>query len=614
MKTRSYLLWMLVAVIVPVTILSVIGLSMLLQSERDARIRTIREMAHSTSLVIDGEILAAEASLRTVAYSRELREGNFAQLHALLSATRTSPLSWSLITDYEGSGQLNTLVPFGTPLAVRQGTWASKAYDAQHTHVSSYFIGTLSKRGVVSVDVPVPAVFDKKYVVTQIFDPSYFNKVFQRNTLQPNWIIGIFDAEGRSIARNKEAARLVGKPVRPELLAASRQQESGMIRNTTREGAEVYSMFARSALTGWTVAIGVPLEEIAAPASVTTRLAATAMLAMLGAAVAIAIFFGRRIDTSIRNATAAAHALARGDVPPATRSHLQEANVLLEVLHQTGIALSGERTARMTLERERERLLALETSARLRAEADSIGKDNFIAMLSHELRNPLAAITGAVTVIRLPNLPVQKSEKAWDIVRRQLNQLTRMVEDLLDVRRVLSGKVTLDRQRVNIGSVVRFCCDSRIMASPRQFIWDIQTGDAWVLGDKTRIEQIVDNLLVNAMKFSAEGTRISVHSFSAGGIVTIDVADQGIGIAAEDLPTIFDALVQAPTAIDRSRGGLGLGLSIVRGLVDMHAGTISAHSSGAHMGSVFTVRFPACDAPPVRHPDEPVAGDQAARF
>jgi signal transduction histidine kinase len=592
MKTRTYLLLMLVAILVPVACLSILGLSMLLEFERASRIHSIEETARSTSLLIDSEIAIAEASINNIANSQDVAADNFGRLHRLLSATRKSPLSWTLIADYEGNGLMNTLVPYGTPLARKSGTWAAKVYDGQKTHVGGYFIGAQSKRGVVSVNVPLPPSAGKKYVVTQIFDPDYFNKVFRRTTLPPSWIIGVSDTKGISIARNINADRFVGSRVRPELFEASRRQHSGLLKHATREGVEVYDIFVRSDMTGWTVAIGVPVAEFEAAARMTTLYAALALLAVLGGAVGMAVYFARRIDKALRNATAAAHALARGEITPITRSNLKEADVLLGELHRTSVALSEESAARMALERERECLLDSERRARRQAEAQSEAKDTFIAMLSHELRNPLAAISGAISVIRLPQLGPEKTGKAWEIATRQLHHLTRMVEDLLDLRRVLSGKVTLSKERVDIGKVLAFCCDSRRMAETRPHEWRVQVEEAWVLGDRTRLEQVLDNLLVNAVKFSPAGGAITVRNYSEGGMAVIEVADAGVGIAAEVLPTIFDSLVQGPTTIDRSQGGLGLGLSIAKGLVQMHGGSIAAHSEGLGKGSVFTVRLP----------------------
>ena len=583
---------MLFAIIVPVACLSMLGLSMLLRFEREARIHSIEEVARSTSLLLDSEIAIAEASINNIANSQDIATDNFERLHRLLSATRKSPLSWTLIADYEGNGLMNTYVPYGTPLAKKAGTWAAKVYDSQKTRVSGYFVGARSKRGVVSVDVPLPLSAGKKYVVTQIFDPNYFSKVFRRNTLPDNGIIGVFDAKGISIARNKNADRMVGSQVRAELFEASLRRQSGLLRHTTREGIEVYDFFVRSELTGWTVAVGVPVADLESAARVTAWSSATALLLVLGGAFGIAVFFGRRIDTSLAKATQAAHALARGEVTPVSRSKLKEADVLLGELHRTSIALAEESAARKALEGERERLLDSERAARLQAEAQSDAKDNFIAMLSHELRNPLAAISGAISVIRLPGMAPQKSGKAWDIATRQLRHLTRMVEDLLDVRRVLSGKVVLSKEPVEIGSLLQFCCDSRSMAGTVRHDWRVQTMEAWVLGDRTRLEQVVDNLLVNAAKYTPEGGAITVRNTVAEGMAVIEVRDTGAGMAQAVLPTIFDSLVQGPTTIDRTQGGLGLGLSIAKGLVEMHGGSISARSDGLGMGSVFVVRLP----------------------
>ena len=596
MKTRTYLLLMLAAILIPVAFLSLSGLYMLLRSERESRIQRVAEIAHSTSLLIDSEIMAAEASLRNAAHSPSMEEENFAELHKLLSATRASPLSWTMVADYAGSGVINTLVPYGTPLATRSGSWAATAIDAQATSVGGYFLGARSKRGVVSINVPVPAALGKKYVVTQVFDPRYFNKIFNKSSLKAGWIIGVFDAKGISIARNVNADRLVGGTVNPALYAASRRQAGGMLRHTTRDGIEVYDVFARSELTGWTVAIGMPVAEVEQAARVTTLYTALSLLGVLGAAVGIAVFFGRRIDKSLRDATSAAHALAHDKMVPVKPSRLKEVNALLDVLHGTGLALTQENAARLALEAEREQLLANERAARQQAEAQSEAKDHFVSMLSHELRNPLAAISGAASVVRLPQLAPARKEKAWEIVDRQLRHLTHILDDLLDVRRVMTGKVTLQRVPVDIGTILGLCCQSRTMAETGQHAWSVATQEAWVLGDRTRLEQVFDNLLTNAMKYTPAGGAISVRNTVAGNTVVIEVTDTGAGIEPDVLPFIFDALTQGPTTIDRAQGGLGLGLSIAKGLVQLHGGTISAASSGLGTGSVFRVELPLMEA------------------
>ncbi len=597
MKTRTYLLLMLVAIIVPVACVAILGLSMLLRFERESRLRGMEAVARSTALMIDSEVARAEAALRVVAHSEQLKADDFAGVHRLLSATRASPLTWTMVADYGGNGLLNTLVPYGTPLARNTGPWAAKAYDSQQASVGGYFIGALSRRGVVSINVPVPASAERRYVVTQIFDPAYFNTVLRRAALQPAWIVGVFDAKGISVARNKNAERFVGKHVRPELWEASRRQANGMVRHQTREGIEVYDTFVRSPLTNWTVAVGVPVTEIESAVRMTTWYAGMALVAILGVAVAIAVAFARRIDRALADAAKAAHALGKGTVVDVARRGLREVDVLLDALHRTSLALAQESTARRTLETEREELLAMERTARQRAEAQDRAKDDFISMLSHELRNPLGAITTAVTVLRVPSAPPAHKERAWDVVRRQLAHFAHMVEELLDVRRVLSGKVTLLREPINLADLVAACCEARRIADTKEHDWEMVLADAPVRGDRTRLAQVVDNLLVNAIKYTSAGGRIVVGTRVEAGMAVVEVADTGVGIAADVLPTIFESLVQGPTTIDRSQGGLGLGLSITRGLVHMHGGTIEADSDGLGMGSRFIVRLPLDDGP-----------------
>lgn len=586
---------MLAAILLPVALMAVIGLSMLLKAEQASRIRSIHEIARSTSQLIDMEIAAAQAALTVAAHSEELGKERFEDLYHLFKSTEPSPMTWTLVADRQGTGVMNTLVPFGTPLSSNTGHWAAEIIERQQPRVSDYFLGSTSKKGVVSVSVPVVTKTGTQYVFSRIFDPKLFEKIFASSSIQPSWVIGVFDANGTSIVRNKNPARLVGKPVVRELYFASRAQGSGMVRHRTRDNVEVYDTFVRSGLTNWTVAIGVPVDEFEAASAAAVRYAAVALILVMTGAAAIAVFFGRRIDQSLRAATSAAHGLASGGVVGPGSSHLEEANVLLSALHTASDALSRERKARAALEVELEKLVDKERAARRQADNENAAKDNFLAMLSHELRNPLSAIGGAIGVIQLPGMPSEKLSRAWSIVNRQLRHLTSMLDDLLEVRRVLSGKIVLDRRRLDIGDVLRFCCDSRMVATDKKLTWDIKVREAWVLGDRKRLEQVFDNLLVNAVKFTGDGGRISVQNVIMNQMVVIEVADSGAGIAADVLPTIFDALVQGPTTIDRSQGGLGLGLSIVKGLVLLHNGTIEAASEGAGQGTTLTLRLPLCD-------------------
>jgi signal transduction histidine kinase len=309
------------------------------------------------------------------------------------------------------------------------------------------------------------------------------------------------------------------------------------------------------------------------------------------------MFLAKRLSMSLDQAGIAAKALASGAEPPTASTRVAEVDMLLDGLRRTSADLARERSARQCLQDEREALLRSEQAARRQAEAQSNAKDGFLAMLGHELRNPLAAIAGAIQVLDLPNVKPELAEHARQIGRRQVRHLTRIVDDLLDVRRILSGKVDLRRGRVDAGALLRQCCETRKLADAGAHAWEVDATALWIDADPTRLEQIFDNLLHNAIKYTPHGGTIAVRAHADGADAVIEVADTGVGIDADTLPTIFDPLVQGPTGIDRAQGGLGLGLALVRELTALHGGNATARSAGPGMGSAFTLRFPLADAP-----------------
>jgi signal transduction histidine kinase len=467
-------------------------------------------------------------------------------------------------------------------------------------HVSGYFVGKLSQRGTVSIDVPVVSG-GRRYLVSQLYDASYFGRAFDAGSLGPDWVATIFDAGGTSLARNLSAADYVGKPVRPALYAASQRQAEVRLRVTTRDGIDVYTVVRRCPLSGWTVAIGVPAHEIEAPARTATLYAAMSMLALMGLAIGIAVFLAKRMSLALAQAQGAARSLGAGALPAPTPTGVREMDSLLADLRRSSHELARERCARAQLEDERTALLASEQAARREAEAQSRSKDNFLAMLGHELRNPLAAIAGALAVTDLPGVKPELVAHAREISRRQLRHLTRIVDDLLDVRRILSGKVVLDKRLLDAGALLRQCVETKRVVDAGQHGWkvDVPALAIPIEADETRLGQIFDNLLHNAIKYTPAGGDIGVRAWSdsAAGAALIEVSDNGVGIAAETLSSIFDPLVQGPTGIDRAQGGLGLGLALVRELTALHGGTVTAHSDGAGRGCVFLLRLPLAGAP-----------------
>ena len=237
-------------------------------------------------------------------------------------------------------------------------------------------------------------------------------------------------------------------------------------------------------------------------------------------------------------------------------------------------------------------------AAREEAEAASQAKDQFLAMLGHELRNPLGAISSAVSVLAHSSTP-EHDRRAREVISHQTEHLTRLVGDLLDVTRGALGKIELVRAPVDVAATVRHCLVT--LESTNRLAHHaiaIEADPVWVEADPARLEQIVMNLMSNAIKFTPRGGSIKVIVRREPDEAILEVADDGSGIPAELLPSVFDLFVQGERKLDRQSGGLGVGLTLVRRLVELHGGRVDAASAGAGRGSVFTVRLPALlDAP-----------------
>jgi PAS domain S-box-containing protein len=237
-------------------------------------------------------------------------------------------------------------------------------------------------------------------------------------------------------------------------------------------------------------------------------------------------------------------------------------------------------------------------------------KDDFLAMLAHELRNPLSAINNAIQLARR-SVKVEHQEWAKDVIGQQVKHLARLIDDLLDVSRITRGKIQLRVEPHDAAAIVRGAVESvrpAFEARRHRLSVSVAAGPLPVEADATRMEQVFVNLLSNAAKYTEEGGRVAIDARREGPEVVVRVRDDGIGIEPEMLARIFEPFVQAEQAIDRSQGGLGVGLTLARRLVEMHGGTLAASSAGRGLGSEFTVRLPLSGAAAAT----PDAGDPRA--
>jgi PAS domain S-box-containing protein len=230
-------------------------------------------------------------------------------------------------------------------------------------------------------------------------------------------------------------------------------------------------------------------------------------------------------------------------------------------------------------------------------------KDEFLAMLAHELRNPLAPIGNALQILRLPDANAQALELAKDVMDRQLAHMVRLVDDLLDVSRITTGKVELRKERIELAKVLQNAVETSrplIEASNHTLMMQTAPEPIWLDGDLTRLAQVVSNLLNNSARYTKPNGRIWLTTETRDGEALVRVCDNGIGIPEEMLPQVFEIFTQVSRPLERAQGGLGIGLSLVRGLVEMHGGKVEAYSDGPGRGSEFVVRLPLSVGEPER--------------
>jgi PAS domain S-box-containing protein len=252
----------------------------------------------------------------------------------------------------------------------------------------------------------------------------------------------------------------------------------------------------------------------------------------------------------------------------------------------TGTIVGASKVARDITDRKRTEEALWEADRR---------KDQFIATLAHELRNPLAPLRNGLQVMRLAGEDIDAIARARTMMERQLGHMVRLVDDLLDISRITQNKIELRRSRVLLTDVVSSAVETArpaIEAAGHELTVSLPAEPVHLDADLTRLAQVFSNLLTNSAKYTERGGRIWLVAARQGGEVVVTVRDTGIGIPVESLPRIFEMFSQVDRSIERSTGGLGIGLALVRGLVEMHEGTVTAASEGQGKGSMFTVRLP----------------------
>ena len=600
MRIRIFIALMVAAIMLPLVLASAYAVNQIRLEEKVASLASLHKTVDAIRLTVDRDIQSSIAAMMALGNSEHLQTGNLEAFYAQAKAINRTNNSWVTLLRSDGTQVLNTAVSFAEPpTASAPSILVDRALTTNKPFVSDIFAGPRTGRELIAVYVPSTAVGTTKYVLAQGFSLAHWKDIAKQQDIPANWIVAVIDRTGRFIARNHKSDEFVGRNARPELVAAAADKDQGLIRHSTLEGIESYDAFNHSELTGWTIAVAAPVTSIDAPIIRAVQTATAGFLLAMAVSGILAAAFGRRFVSAVQNASAATVALGQGLVPKAVaHTSILEVDLLNQSLANAGELLEKERLARQVAEAERERLLVVEHQAYIAVQKENTAKDHFLAMLGHELRNPLAAISGAVEVLTLANKDPKDSNHHLGIIKRQNRHLIHIIDDLLDMSRLTAGKIVLNPHPVNLAECLQNCVDG-LKAAQRvnNHSLNVSAEVVWINADPVRIEQIFINLIGNSLKFSPAGSSINVDLQLIDNQAVISVQDQGEGMTSELLTQVFEPFIQGPSPVTGDQSGMGVGLALVRQLVELHEGTVTVSSAGLNQGSKFICHFPAIPAP-----------------
>ncbi|MDN4058133.1 ATP-binding protein [Massilia sp. YIM B02769] len=479
-------------------------------------------------------------------------------------------------------------VPMLHPVNLGDRSHFKRAVSERRFIAGDYVFGRVIRRHTINLTYPViDHSGNVAAVVFAAMDLAGLDTFVNDINLPPGSVLVTADANGTIISRRPDPERWFGTRVPARLREAMHSAGRRALVIQDDDGVERLHTFARvgaATLSDYTVTIGIPTDIVTAGARRAqlmslVGLAATTMLALLAAWLAGDVLIVQRVrklkDTATR--------IAAGDLD--ARSGIayerEEIGQLAEALDGMAATLQKKESARGLAERE------------LRA-ADQ-RKDEFLAMLAHELRNPLAPISTGAHLLKLLHSDNAQITQTCAIIARQVEHMTGLVDDLLDVSRVTRGLVSLSTGVLDLRKVIDDAAEQiRPLIATRRHtvVLDLPLDAATVKGDHKRLVQVVANLLNNANKYTPEGGRIELRLSQEDGDYVLRVSDDGIGMEPQLVARVFDLFSQAERTPDRSQGGLGLGLALAKSLVELHGGSVQAESAGLGKGSTFTVRLP----------------------
>jgi PAS domain S-box-containing protein len=716
MSLRANLIQLVLAAIIPLVVFSV---AMVVRFDRDER-ATFRRGAIERTLAlltaVDTELNRSVTTLRALASADDLDTGDLRSFHErALRVLQTQPDWFTIQLASPAARQLiNMRQPYGSKLpAVQERLSFDQVLRTQHSAIGNLAEDQLARQPLFAVRVPVMRDGIIKYVLTASVKPHAISALFAAQRLPQDWVGVVLDGSRRFVTRTLEPEQNLGRLASSNLRVALDRASEGWFLGDTVEGAAIYTAYNRSAFSGWTVAIGIPVGVVEAQFRRSLLVVVSFGLLFLALGTGLAWFLSKRTAKSIKALFDMAEDFGSGKnlrladyIPgPVTElevvreafvnaaqlvqerseernrvvAALREVSERLELAQEAGglgsferNLLTGETKWSASLEKlygvpagdfgrtyedwkrlvHPEDLAAVEAAVRISAETmtplitefrvtrpdgemrwvatqarvfvDEKGtpsrivgvniditarkkaeealkeadrrKDEFLAMLGHELRNPLGIINTSIELLRWEGPADSTLTELRVTMERQVEHMSRLLDDLLDISRINRGQIRLKKEPCNFTRTVRETAEDfrpRLEGTGVELVVDVPDRPLWVIGDRTRLVQIISNLLRNAEKYTEIGGRITVQlADSLNSTVVLTIQDTGTGMESEVLARAFAPFSQSNPGLDRRGGGLGLGLALVKGLIDLHNGKVIAHSDGPGKGSKFIITLP----------------------
>jgi len=552
-----------------------------------------RELAasnHALAAVVEHEFDQVQALLKIVANSQVVRNDGIDQVAAeglLERLNRASPDLLS-VTIVDRSGRIMARYPPTSQQQLAMRPHHAEAFASGELVVSDVDLDPAGQWAALSVDYPAWDRGELRWLITAEISAPHLGRLMAGQVRARGAVATLLDRHHHIVARTQEMDRFFGRIPSTQTLQALASSQEGVARFRTLDGNEYLWAWSRMPATGWHLLVGSPSEDVDASLRGSIRQLVLAGLLTLLLGGGATMWVAQRIARSTDRMAEAAPLLIRGENPPDGPSGVRQLDALYDALREAGGKI-GRALA------DRDRALDAERVARALADEDNRAKDEFIATLSHELRNPLSPIRAAAAVLKSPRCDPARRDWAVGVIERQSTAMARLLEDLLDISRISSGRIEIERRPVALSEVMDAAVETaRPLIEQRGHQLDVRLPPEAVplVADPLRLSQVFANLLTNAAKYTDPGGRIEVEAALNGAEVLVTVRDNGIGLEPQALEQVFQKFAQVRGPLDRSQGGLGLGLSLVRGLVKLHGGWVRAHSEGLGRGSEFVVGLP----------------------